>query len=72
MTVATTTAVETVIRLLTTKLGVEVAAVLVERGAALNSPDREGLTPAQHAARHGHADVLEFLEEHGAARPRVC
>ncbi|WP_337173298.1 ankyrin repeat domain-containing protein [Paludisphaera sp.] len=46
----------------------DVARLLVEHGFNPGEPDRDGVTPAVHAERAGHAEVAEFLR--AAARDR--
>jgi len=45
---------------------VDVARMLVERGAALSAQDKDGRTPLQLASSKGHVDVARMLVERGA------
>lgn len=44
----------------------EIVRLLVERGSDVNRPDREGVTPLQHAERRGQAAVARILRTAGA------
>ncbi len=44
-----------------------VAELLIERGAALDARDQDGLTPYSHAARFRSRAMMELLERHGGA-----
>ena len=44
----------------------EVAALLLDRGASPDKPDSFGFTPLMKAANHGHAAVVGLLLERGA------
>jgi len=44
----------------------EIVRLLVEAGANVNLPDREGVTPLQHARRRGFRDMVRILEARGA------
>jgi ankyrin repeat protein len=39
---------------------------LVEAGADVNKPDRQGITPLQHARRRGYVEMARILENAGA------
>jgi ankyrin repeat protein len=39
---------------------------LVEAGADVNIPDRQGRTPLQHARRRGYTEMARILENAGA------
>jgi ankyrin repeat protein len=39
---------------------------LVEAGADVNIPDRQGVTPLQHARRRGYVEMARMLENAGA------
>jgi ankyrin repeat protein len=45
---------------------VEVVRLLVEAGANVNIPDREKVTPLQHAKRRGFGEMVRILEQKGA------
>ncbi len=45
---------------------VEVARLLLERGADVNAKDHDGWTPLIKAAQAGHAEMVQLLMEHGA------
>jgi uncharacterized protein len=42
----------------------EVVRILVRAGADPGIPDRDGVTPLQHAERLGHEEIARFLREH--------
>jgi ankyrin repeat protein len=44
----------------------DIAALLLEQGAAVDAKDRQSQTPLHHAAAGGHAALAELLVEHGA------
>nr|XP_061796505.1 protein TANC1-like [Nerophis lumbriciformis] len=44
----------------------EVCALLLERGAGFEVPNRRGMVPLLSAAKHGHTQVAELLLKHGA------
>ncbi len=44
----------------------EVARLLLERGADVNAKNKHGFTPLHFAAGIGHTDVAKLLLEHGA------
>lgn len=39
----------------------EIVALLVQAGADVNLPDRDGVTPLQHARKRGYADIAQLL-----------
>jgi ankyrin repeat protein len=45
---------------------VDVARLLIERGANVNAKDHDGWTPLMKAAQAGHTEMVELLLEHGA------
>jgi uncharacterized protein len=46
--------------------GVEIAKLLIEYGADVNSPDRTGWTPLHIALQYGLIDLVHFFLDHGA------
>jgi ankyrin repeat protein len=44
----------------------EVARLLIDRGANVNARDRDGWTPLIKAAQAGHAEMVQLLLDHGA------
>ena len=44
----------------------EFVRILVAAGAAVNSPDQDGVTPLQHARRKGYREIVGTLEAAGA------
>ena len=44
----------------------EIVRILVAAGAAVNSPDQDGVTPLQHARRKGYREIVGTLEVAGA------
>lgn len=44
----------------------EIVRMLVAAGAELNIPDRDGVTPLQHARQKGYRDIVDTLEAAGA------
>ncbi|XP_028999873.1 protein TANC1-like isoform X2 [Betta splendens] len=53
----------------------ETCALLLERGAGLELPNRRGMVPLLSAAKHGHTQVAELLLKHGAdidAGDKLC
>lgn len=41
---------------------------LVDKGADVNARDDHGVTPLTRAASQSHADIVEFLTQHGATQ----
>lgn len=46
----------------------DIARLLIARGSNVNQPDREGVTPLQHAERRGQPEVARMLWAAGARR----
>lgn len=46
----------------------EIVRLLIARGSDVNKPDREGVTPLQHAERRGQVEVARMLRAAGARR----
>ena len=44
----------------------DVAEILLQKGADINARDNRGISPLQHATSSGHAEVIEFLIAKGA------
>jgi hypothetical protein len=47
---------------------IEIVRMLLDRGAAPELPDREGVTPLAHAERRGYASIAMLLRRAGARR----
>ena len=45
---------------------IEIVKALIEKGALLEAPNRDGYTPLFPAAEFNHLPVLRYLVEHGA------
>ena len=59
----------TAIHFAASKSHFEAARMLIERGANINSQNKEGLTPLQHASQgmgERYLDIMRFLLDHGA------
>lgn len=44
----------------------QIAKLLIDSGANVNAPDREGGVPLHHAAYSGNLEIVRYLVEHGA------
>jgi len=44
----------------------EAAKILIENGADINRPSKDGTTPLMHATRTGQMDMVKLLTDHGA------
>lgn len=45
---------------------IEIATLLLKKGANINQKDKHGVTPLMRAAEHGHEEMAKLLIKHGA------
>ncbi|MEO5967561.1 MAG: ankyrin repeat domain-containing protein, partial [Ferruginibacter sp.] len=48
------------------KTHTEIVQLLVDAGSSVNIPDKNGISPLQHAKKRGYKNIVSILEKAGA------